>query len=262
MRALPRLLGPIALTLLLAACSARQSQQVNGAAPTRTPLVVGTTDTTPPYAFRRGDEIVGLEPELAMELGYDLGRPVQFVVLPWDDLLNAVARGDVDIAMNGITVTREREDRFAFGKPYTRAKLAAMVRREDLTRFSKRAVACSNPIDTGVVGGTTGESRLRSRCPAMIPRLYPTVRDAVRELGQYRIDGVVHDAPVLAWYAAQSSDFAIIPIPDSEEPLAWVFSLDNSYLRARADESLDRMRSGGTLERLLTRWIPASARSR
>jgi polar amino acid transport system substrate-binding protein len=251
------------LLLLLATVLASACAGTGGdvGRPPQPVLIVGTNASSPPYAFRRGGEIVGLEPDLAYEIGRDVGREIELVDLPWEDLLNMVARGRVDIGMAGITASPERAVRFAFSEPYVRAKLGAVVRRQDAKRFSSRATVCASPIDTGVIAGTTGEARLRSQCPAMIPRLYPTIRDAIFELNQNRIDGVVHDAPVLAWYASQAdAALQLLPIKGGEESLAWALRPDDVELLNQVNASLVRMRDDGTLAALLARWIPESAR--
>jgi polar amino acid transport system substrate-binding protein len=227
------------------------------------PLVVGTNGASPPYAFLRDGRFVGLEIDFARELEHDLGRPVQLVDLPFEDLLNALERGRVDVVMAGVTVTRDREVRFAFADPYLRTSLAAVVRRQDAGRFTSRASVCDSPINAGVVSGTTGEKRLRSQCPTMIPRLYPTAPDAVRELTQYRVDAVVHDAPVLTWIASENeAELQFVRLDGEGEPLAWAFRSDARDLRDQANASLVRMRNDGTLERILSQWIPSTARGR
>jgi polar amino acid transport system substrate-binding protein len=175
--------------------------------------------------------------DLARELERDLGRPVRLVDLPWENLLDALEKGRIDVVMAGVTVTRDREVRFTFADPYVRTSLAAVVRRQDADRVTSGAIACDSPINTGVVGGTIGEKRLRSRCPAMVPRSYPTARDAVRELVQYRVDAVVHDAPVLAWIASENeSQLQLHPLAGESESLAWAFRLDAGDPRRPGNE--------------------------
>jgi len=259
---LSRLLGVVAVTLAFACAGPRPDTRTSPITGAR-PLIVGTNGASPPYAFLRAGRLVGLEMDFARELEHDLGRPDQHVDLPWEGLLEALERGRVDVVMAGVTVTRDREVRFAFADPYIRTSLAAVVRRQDASRFSSRARVCDSPIDTGVVGGTTAEKRLRSQCPAMVPRLYPTARDAVRELTQYRVDAVVHDAPVLTWIASENeAELQLLPLDGESEPLAWAFRSDAGDLRDEANASLARMRGDGTLERILSRWIPTTARGR
>ena len=130
-------------------------------------------------------------------------------------------------------------------------------------RTPVRDAVCSSPLNVGVVQGTTGQMALEERCPAIIPRLYPTVRDAVLELGRRRIDAVVHDAPVLIWLQSQEEgDLQVVPTRVGNQALAWAFRPEDTALRASADDALATMRADGTLDRILARWVPGQERLR
>jgi polar amino acid transport system substrate-binding protein len=226
-------------------------------------LRVGTNGDTPPYAFRRGERLEGLEIDLSTELGKALGRPVDLVDLPWDRLFDALLAGKVDVLMDGLTVTPEREVRVAFGAPYLRTTIAVLIRREDTKRFRSPDEVCDSPIDVGVVAETTGEKHLRERCPVMLPRVYRTVRDAVGELRGRRIDAVAHDGPVLLWLQSRyEAELQVVPTRITDERLAWAFRREDVRLRERADAALATMRANGTLDRILGRWVPGAERLR
>src|SRR5262245_48688776 len=114
--------------VLVWASSCGEPHQV-APAPRERVLHVGTTGDAPPYAFRRGGAIDGLEIDLARELGKALGRPVDLVEMPFEELLDALVDGHVDVAMAGFTITPDREVRVAFGEPYLRTTIAALIRR-------------------------------------------------------------------------------------------------------------------------------------
>src|SRR5580765_3371483 len=109
-------------------------------------LVVATSGDSPPYATRREGTITGLEVDLATEVGKVLGRPVRFVDVPWNGLFDELVSGRADVVMAGVTVSAERERRFAFAEPYLRTGIAALVRRDDLKRFGARDAVCKSRI--------------------------------------------------------------------------------------------------------------------
>jgi polar amino acid transport system substrate-binding protein len=230
--------------------------QPKASAPRQRVLLVGTTGDAPPYAFRRGDGLDGLEVDLARELGKALGRPVDLVEMPFEELLDSLLEGQVDLVMAGLTITASREVRVAFGEPYVRTTIAALIRRESASRFSARDAVCRSPIDVGIVKATTGEKMLREKCPAMTPRLYPTVLAAVGELRQGRIDAVVHDAPVLQWLQSQNEgELQLVPTEIADQRLAWAFRPNEGALRAKANAALASMRADGTLDQIVAKWI-------
>src|SRR5580765_8042281 len=84
------------------------------------PLRVGITPEYPPLVFRLPDGTNGLEIDFAKALGHELGRPVEFVVLRWDQLPDALTDGKIDIIMSGMSVTKARQIRIRFSEPYLR----------------------------------------------------------------------------------------------------------------------------------------------
>src|SRR5215467_12367437 len=72
-------------------------------------LRVGISPDYPPLAFkdvRFG--LVGIEVELANQLGKQMGKQIQFVEMPFPDLINALLEQKIDIIMSGMSVTTDR----------------------------------------------------------------------------------------------------------------------------------------------------------
>ena len=70
-----------------------------------------------PYLYRdrdRPDVRIGFEAELMERVGRDLGVAVEFKQALWDNLLQVLSRGEVDVVVNGYELT-ERRSREANG---------------------------------------------------------------------------------------------------------------------------------------------------
>jgi ABC-type amino acid transport substrate-binding protein len=227
------------------------------------PVVVGTSGDSPPYAMRRGPQLEGLDVDLASELGKALGRPIDIRDLPSDQLLEGLLSHRVDMVMAGMAVTPEREQRFAFGDPYLRTTIGALIRREDAKRFASPDAVCKGKFDVGLVAGTVGERYLRQHCPEMVARLYPKVSEAVLELRRHRIRAVAHDSPVLSWLlSGEEADLTVVPTRIADQRLAWAFRRGDDELRRDANAALADMRADGTLEHIVERWVPRQNRRR
>lgn len=225
-------------------------------------LIVGTSAGSPPYATRREGTITGLEVDLATEVGKALGRPVRFVDLPWDQLFDALANRRVDVVMAGVTITDEREQRFAFADPYLRTGLVALVRHADRKRFVDGDAVCKGPAKVGVLSKTTGERYVHDRCRSVRPRAYQTADDAVNDARARRIDAVVHDAPVLAYLAQQGVQLDMLPMGSTDQRLAWMVRRDDAALRDALNSALTRLRNDGALDRAIEHWMPQILRIR
>jgi polar amino acid transport system substrate-binding protein len=239
-------------TLLLAACGSGPRP-----APAAPVLRVVVPQDSPPYAFRQGGALVGLEVDFARELAAALGRPLELAPVAWADLIPALLAGRADLAMAGLTVTRAREVRMAFSDPYLRSGLIAVVRREDAERFTSARSVLGATGGIGVVSGTTGERFVGEHAQGASVQVYPTPLAAMLELRQRRVDVVVHDAPVGIWFvSSDEANLAALLKPLDEEQLAWAVRLGDDALRAAVNAALARWRTDGTRDRVLARWIP------
>jgi polar amino acid transport system substrate-binding protein len=212
---------------------------------------------SPPFVYRRGDHLTGLDVDAALALGEALGRPIRFVDLPWTEQIRSLVEGRTDLIMSGMTVTRAREVQIAFSDPYLTSGLIALVRRVEDTRYRTRADVLATVERVGVIEGTTGARFVRERMPRATISPYPTVDAAVTELLQRRIDLVVHDAPTLLWsMSINEAGLDFVRQPLNEEQIAWGLRHGDDSLRAGVNGVLARWRTDGTLDRMLTRWLP------
>ena len=126
---LPLIVG---LAFLFAGC---QQAAVPDAVDPATSLRVGISSNAPPFAFRQGGEVTGLEPDFALKLGDYLGKTVRFVEVPWDQQIKYLTEGKTDIIMSGMTITQARSAVVDFSIPYLRSGQILLVRMEDRRRF-------------------------------------------------------------------------------------------------------------------------------
>ncbi|HTY28855.1 MAG TPA: transporter substrate-binding domain-containing protein, partial [Mycobacterium sp.] len=71
----------------------------------------------------------GYEPAVAEALGAELGRRVEWVRVPWVDMIPAVRRGDADAVLCGQGITAERRAQVDFTRPYAIFHEGVLVRR-------------------------------------------------------------------------------------------------------------------------------------
>jgi len=218
-------------------------------------LRVVIADAVPPYAWPEGDRFVGLEVDFANELAAALGRPIRFEAVDFGEVFGRVVDGRADLAMAGLTVTPAREVQMAFSEPYVHSGFLALVRREDANRYPTPESVLSAAQTIGVVQGTTGERWVNQRVSSVLS--YPTAQAAVDELRTRRIDAIIHDAPVLIWFASRDeANLAPVLHLIGDEPLAWAMPRGDDALLQQVNAVLARWRSDGTRDRILARWLP------
>ena len=220
------------------------------------PLRVGITPDIPPLVFKQGDQVVGLEAELAGMLGEELGRPVKFVEMKWDEQIPALLEGKTDIIMSSMTVTRERQVRIAFTEPFLKSGLVAAVRVDDVANYPTVESIMNVSGLVGVVPNTTSESFVQKNFP-LAQKSYLSYRQAANELMQRRITMFIGDAPTVIWLVSENeSSIGGIWQPLNEDYLAWGIRKDDENLLARVNAALAQFRLDGRLDKVLNKWLP------
>ncbi len=253
------MIGPgFGILLAAAGCATGGGDSAGAPGTNAAPLRVGVTPNMPPLVYKQGHDLVGLEVDLARELGRELGRPVRFVEVKWDDQIPALRDRRTDIIMSGMSVTRLRALRVAFTDPYLEVGQMALVRRSDLERFITRGAVMMTDGKVGVEKATTGDLFVQQEFTRAERKVYSSPSAAVRDLLSGRLDLFIHDAPVVWWLAAENEDrgLAVVNSPLTSEVLAWGLRDDEAGFRQEINRILARWKRQETLQGLVRRWIP------
>lgn len=225
----------------------------------QTPLRVGVSTNMPPLIYKQGDQITGLEAELAKGLADYLGRPLQFVEVAWKDQISYLLDRRTDIIMSGLSVTELRKMRIAFSDPYSRTGLMAIVRRGDIQRFKMGYFSVVEKPTIGAVEDTTGAGFIRSRYENAKKLFFKTSAEGITALRNKKIDLMIHDASVILVMAATyESELAPVYALLTEEYLAWGLRREDTALLKSANAYLADLKRDGRLKTIVHRWMPLS----
>lgn len=244
------------LVLFLAGC---QPAAVPPSSQSDPVLKVGVSANAPPFVFRQGGTITGLEPALARRLGEYLNTPVQFVEVPWDQQIEFLSEGKTDIVMSGMSITRARSAVVDFSKPYLRSGQILLVRMEDRRRFSTGVDSLLNTnYRIGTVADTVSDYFVTTVINGANEIVFKTSQDAVDALIAKEIDAFIYDAPIVCYYAARHQNDKLIPILTmaTEEYIGWAMRKGDAELLAKVNEFLDYLDNSGALQEEINYWIP------
>lgn len=239
-----------AAALLCAACSTVPPKPAE-------PLRVGFTPNYPPVCMERDGMPDGLEIDFAKALCKELGRPLELVELPWNQQIDTLLAGRIDIIMSGLTATPARSARVRFCTPYMTNPLVAMCRAGDAASLAGPDELLNTTASVGVLDRTSAEAYVRHHFPhARIVELSRR-SDAPLHLMNRRIDYYVDDfAAVANLLSAHEAQLAFLPHPLQGQNLCWAFRPDQTEFRQQCDRILARWKKSGELDAMLVRWMP------
>jgi ABC-type amino acid transport substrate-binding protein len=90
-------------------------------------IKVGITEVPPFVMQTETGEWEGISVDLWRQVAQNLGKEYEWVPLPFNDLLEQVESGDIDLAVGALTMTAQREVDFDFTHPFYQTGLSIAV---------------------------------------------------------------------------------------------------------------------------------------
>ena len=195
---------------------------------------------------------VGFEVDLAEALGREMGRPIEFHQHEFKNLVNDLKRGDIDLAMNGLEVTPDREKLVRFSRPYYIYRLQ-LVGRKDATF---KSLADLKDKEVGTLANTAAAHVLQKM--GIKTRTFDDQVNPYRDLAQGQMDAVLLDVPI-AIYVVQKNEELNSKLKFVGEPIepgqyAIAFRPEDEALAKQFDEALGRLIKSGELQRIYEKW--------
>lgn len=224
-------------------------------------LQVGTSADYPPLVYQKDGAVVGMEADFARLLGAQLGKKLQFKILPATDLLPALEKGEVDLIMSGWRITTEREQRVLFADSYLQVGLMAIIRTDDVGRFHNPAALLRGGYRAAVVPNTEATDYIGRDLGNVTAVPVADAAAGLLALQDKRADVFIGDASS-SWNIATDPRYGSLMSLGrrlTEEPVAWAVNKNHPELRDQLNRALQTFRQTGVLEHIYNRWIPMSS---
>ncbi len=209
-----------------------------------------------PFTFVRQDELQGFEVDLMNALAAKTGDTVEFSTMSFSGLIGALESGRIDTIANQITITPERQAKFAFSQPYVYDGAQVVVKKGNETEIT--GVYSLKGRTVAVNLGSNFEQLLRGLpfADQIDIRTYESNIEQDTALG--RVDAFVMDRVSSAQVIKESPlPLALAGEPFSEIQNALPFRNDaeGEALRDRLDAALTELKADGTLAAISEKWL-------
>ncbi len=224
-------------------------------------IVVVTENAYPPLQFLDASgTAIGWEYDAMAELAKRLNFTVKYENISWDAMIPAVAEGQYDLGMTGITIRDDRKEKVDFSDSYMTSQMVMMVRGDE-TRFADKASFAANPdLLMAAQPGTTpfyvGVYEVLDGNEAN-PRikLFETFGATVEALKAGDVDLVLTDGTAGAGYVdASGGGLKIVGEKLGTEDFGFIFP-KGSDLVAPMNAGLAALKADGTLDMLNKKWF-------
>ncbi len=230
-------------------------------------VVAASSGTLFPASYYTEDnsELTGFDVEVMRAVAAELGVNIEFRIMAFDAMLTSLSTGQVDVAINDINRTAEREERVAFSTPYKYSFASLMVRADDLS-----GIEDLEDLEGKVHAGeaTTTFSRIMRFYGAETLTYDNATNDQyLRDLEVGRSDAIMNDYYLQRLALQFLPQFDVTLHPDLRfwiEPAGShiVMPKGSTALQAAVNNALERLRENGTLAELSEQFFNGADVSR
>ncbi len=217
-------------------------------------LVMATNATFPPYEYMEGNEYLGIDVEIADKIAEKLGRELEIQNVEFDSIIAGVQTNKYDMGMAGMTVTEERKQSVNFSDTYATG-IQSVIVASDSSIASVEDLSSETKI--GVQQGTTGDLYSADDYGDSAVTRYKTGADAVQALMTKKIDCVIIDNEPAKAFVASNEGLKILDTSYAEEDYAICVAKENEELLTQINGALAELKSDGTIDEIVKKYIPA-----
>lgn len=204
-------------------------------------------------------QVRGIDPDLATELGRQLGVRFTFVNTAFDELILSLRESEFDLIISSMTATPERAREISFLE-YFQAGTSILVPRGNPEGVKSMADLCGATVT--LQAGTIHEELVdgqQADCGAnpIKDRPLESGTQVVLEVKFGRADAALADFPVAAYNAkvsGQGRDFQVVGDQIDPGPYGIGVRKDDGDLQSVLQEALRAIIEDGSYDRVLTKW--------
>lgn len=236
-----------AMALTAVACGSKKDEAANG----KKTLVMATNAEFPPYEYYEGQDIVGIDADIAKAVAEKLGFDFEIEDMEFGAIVDAVKSGKADFGLAGMSWNEDRAEQVNFTDTYAHATQVVIVK-EDSEYTSVDDLAGKT---VGVQTGTTGDMYAGDLTDKV--ERYSKGFEAVLALTQDKIDAVIIDDEPAKVFAKETEGIKVLDEPFTEEDYAMIIAKENTELLEDVNKAIAELKADGTLQKIIDKYITA-----
>ena len=212
------------------------------------------------FADPKSGKGIGWEYDAVNEIGKRLNATINWNIMSWDTMIQAVHDGQFDIGMDGISITDERKKQIDFSDPYMVSEQFMLVRADESRFTDSKSFAANDKLLVGAQSGTTNfyvsvSDLLGGNDKSPRLKLFETFGASVQALKSGDVDTVLMDrAGADGYVGASPGSFKIVGSGLGHDEFGFILK-KGSDLIAPVNAAMAAMKADGTLKALDKKWF-------
>ena len=244
------------MTGILAACGTKEENdtgnQENNAETGEQPdteesktIIVGTEAGFAPYEYMEGNEVVGIDMDIAHAIADSLGKELVIKNMDFDGALMAVQNGTIDFVAAGVSVSEDRQKGMDFSENYVNSTEVVVVNKENPT------VASVDDLADKIIGvqqGNIADFYVEQNVEAKKIKRYTKFAQAAQDLLNGKIDCIVMDQYPAQELVDSNSKLTILDGTLFEDNYAIAVQKGNQELLDQINTVIEQLKKDGKIE--------------
>jgi len=212
-------------------------------------LTVGSDIPYPPFEYREGGELTGLDVDLITEAANRLGLEVEVIDTDFDTIFTQLAGGRFDVVASATTITPEREEEVNFTEGYYNAQQSLTVSADSgITSVDELGEEHSVSVQRGTTGEAWAEENLAPQGVTL--RTFQQTPDLYSAVEGGAVDGAINDEPSAIAEIAAREGLELVQTIDTGEVYGFAVNPANEPLLDELNRVLAEMIDDGTYEEI------------
>ena len=220
-------------------------------------LIVGTEAGFAPYEYMKGNEVVGIDMDIAKAIADEMGKELEIKNMDFDGALAAVQSGKVDFVAAGVSISPEREEAMDFSNEYVNSTEVIVVNKENPAVTPAGEELAGSDLDGKVVAVQQGNIAdiwvsNKDNCNPKEVKRYTKFAQAAEDLKNGKIDCIVMDQYPAEELVAANDTLTTLDGTLFEDKYAIAVKKGNKELLDEINKVIDKLVEEGKIEEFIT----------
>ena len=203
-----------------------------------------------PWTMRAKDgSPIGSEVDIARRLAADMGVTAKLAVFEWDQLIDALNKGDIDVVVAGMSVTPQRALKVSFSQPYGRSGIGLAANIEMTGNFKSIEDLRKPSVSVGAVKGTVAETMAKRLFAKADLKTFATEQEAVDALLGGQLHAYVESNPMPKFLALKHPEKVDVPL---NKPL---YGTRQAFAVRQGDQAFLNFLNAWVVSRTADAWL-------
>lgn len=216
-------------------------------------LMVGMEMGYPPmeYIDKDGTTPIGFEVDFCKKMGEYLNLEVKLINTAWDGIFASLDSNRYDIVASACSITPDRQKNYEMTKAHIANRLVLVTKKDSDIKSPADLAGHTCATQSETTSDYYMRDLMANGTELSDYFVYDQVIQCFEELKFGRVDAVLTDSVVAAYYIGTDSDkFATVWENDEAEPMGIVMKKGNTVLLDAIEKAIDKMYADGIVKEI------------